>query len=141
MIQRWETKRIDRIDSEDTGNLEPYWMFDMRKKKEWPLDQKKKYELYHTHMRIGAVQKQDLVMDIAVHMPQQSSQKKRVVMVEIDGEDVCMIIEVSGTTASRISKSQKISKKISYEPHRNFIQSQTSKNLLRKWSRFCKNIL
>ena len=35
-------------------------------------------------------------------------------------------------------------KKISYEPHRvrrNFSQSQTSKNLLRKWSRFCKNIL
>ncbi len=35
-------------------------------------------------------------------------------------------------------------KKISYEPHRcrrNFSQSQTSKNLLRKGSRFCKNIL
>jgi hypothetical protein len=35
-------------------------------------------------------------------------------------------------------------KKISYEPHRcrrNFSQPQTSKNLLRKWSRFCKNIL
>ena len=35
-------------------------------------------------------------------------------------------------------------KKISYEPHRvrrNFSQPETIKNLLRKWSRFCKNIL
>jgi hypothetical protein len=32
-------------------------------------------------------------------------------------------------------------KKNSYESHRNFLQPQTSKNLLRKWSRFCKNIL
>jgi hypothetical protein len=32
-------------------------------------------------------------------------------------------------------------KKISYHSHRNFLQPQTSKNLLRKWSRFCKNIL
>jgi len=27
------------------------------------------------------------------------------------------------------------------ESRRNFLMSQTSKNLLRKWSRFCKNIL
>jgi hypothetical protein len=32
-------------------------------------------------------------------------------------------------------------KKKSYEPRHNLLQSQTSKNLLRKWSRFCKNIL
>ena len=87
MIQRWETKRIDRIDSEDTGNLEPYWMFDMRKKKEWPSDQKLKCEYIKTHMAIGSVQKPDLVMDIAYTCPKQSLQKKRVVMVEIDGED------------------------------------------------------
>ena len=37
-------------------------------------------------------------------------------------------------------KSQKL-KKISYEPHRNLLEAQTGKNLLRKWSRFCKNIL
>jgi hypothetical protein len=87
VIQRWETKRIDRIDSEDTSNLEPYWMFDMRKKKEWPSDQKLKYEYNKTHMAIGSVQKPYLVMDIAYTCPKQSSQKKRVVMVEIDGED------------------------------------------------------
>jgi hypothetical protein len=44
-----------------------------------------------------------------------------------------------------VSKKKKIYienlKKISYEPHRNFLQHQTSKNLSRKWSRFCKNIL
>jgi hypothetical protein len=32
-------------------------------------------------------------------------------------------------------------KKISYEPRRNFLQPQIVKNLLRKWSRFCKDIL
>ncbi len=113
----------------------------MRKKKEWPLDQKKKYELYHTHMRIGAVQKQDLVMDIAVHMPQ-------TIFAEKTG---CFgrnrwrgrVYDNRGIWHNRLSHLQisKNLKKISYEPHRNFIQSQTSKNLLRKWSRFCKNIL
>ena len=32
-------------------------------------------------------------------------------------------------------------KKISYEPRRNLLEPQTGKNLLRKWSCFCKNIL
>ena len=53
---------------------------------------------------------------------------------------VCIIIVVSGAIARFPSKSQKIS----YKPdrcRRNFSQPQTSKNLLRKWSRFCKNIL
>ena len=60
-----ETKTIAADDSQDTSNLEPYWMFDMRKKKEWPLDQKQKYELDKTHKRISAVQNPNLVMDIA----------------------------------------------------------------------------
>jgi hypothetical protein len=51
-----------------------------------------------------------------------------------------------GIWHSRLSLRQisKKSQKISYEPHRgrrNFIQVQTGKNLLRKWSSFCKNIL
>ncbi len=31
--------------------------------------------------------------------------------------------------------------KISYQSRRNLLEPQTGKNLLRKWSRFCKNIL
>jgi hypothetical protein len=88
-------------DSEDTSNLEPYWMFDMRKKKEWPSEQKTKYELYKTHMRIGAVQKPDLVMDIAYTCPKQSSQKKRVIMVEIDGEDKTAQTERTDTNLNK----------------------------------------
>jgi hypothetical protein len=39
------------------------------------------------------------------------------------------------------NKISKTLKKISYHSHRNFLQPQIVKNLLRKWSRFCKNIL
>ena len=46
--------------------------------------------------------------------------------------------------ASNLKTNLQISKKnlkVSYHSHRNFSYSQTSKNLLRKWSCFCKNIL
>ena len=50
-----------------------------------------------------------------------------------------------GCFCLRLKKKKKIYfenlKKISYEPHRNFLQPRIVKNLLRKWSRFCKNIL
>ncbi len=49
----------------------------------------------------------------------------------------------SGVLHSRLSHLQisKNLKKISDETRRNLLQPQTGKNLLRKWSRFCKNIL
>ena len=54
----------------------------------------------------------------------------------------CVLVN-SGVWHSRLSHLQisKILKKISYETRRNLLQPQTGKNLLRKWSRFCKNIL
>ena len=84
------------------------------------------------------------VMIIVGHVEGRRAARGSDVAARGGGSAVCMKKGVSSATASRASKSQKKFKKngkISYEPRRNFLQPQIFKNLLRKWSRFCKNIL
>lgn len=89
VVQRWETKTTDnfKIAKSTTQNLEPYWMFDMKGKKSWERAELLKYDYNKESMQVFPVQKPDLVMEIAYTCPKQCSQKKIVVMVEIDGED------------------------------------------------------
>jgi len=62
--------------------------------------------------------------------------------VSVVGRPTSLSLSLAPPLAPQISnKISKTLKKISYHSHRNFLQPQIVKNLLRKWSRFCKNIL
>lgn len=89
VVQRWETKTMENCEdnSSATDNIEPYWMFDLRSKKEWNVVELQKYEYNKKNISITSIQKPDLVMEITYTCPKLFVQKKRVVIVEIDGED------------------------------------------------------
>jgi hypothetical protein len=103
VIHRWETKTTDSFATakSTTHNLEPYWMFDMKKKTDWDRTELKKYKYNIESLRVFPVQKPDLVMEIVYTCPKQYSQKKIVVMVEIDGEDKTSQISRSDTNFAR----------------------------------------
>ena len=84
-----------------TQNLAPYWMFDMKKKTDWDRSELKKYDYNKESLKVFPVQKPDLVMEIAYTCPKHYSQKKIVVMVEIDGEDKTSQISRSDTNFAR----------------------------------------
>jgi hypothetical protein len=113
VIHRWETKTMDSFTTakSTTQNLEPYWMFDMKKKTDWDLTELKKYDYNTESLKVFPVQKPDLVMEIVYTCPKQYSQKKIVVrervlfictqMVEIDGEDKTSQISRSDTNFAK----------------------------------------
>jgi len=88
-IQRWETKSVDNYSMEPclTSAIEPYWMFDLRDKKDWGELQLKKYKINEKDMSITSIQRPDLVMEVTYTCPKLYFQKKRVVFVEIDGDE------------------------------------------------------
>ena len=70
-----------------TSAIEPYWMFDLRDKKDWGELQLKKYKINEKDMSITSIQRPDLVMEVTYTCPKLYFQKKRVVFVEIDGDE------------------------------------------------------
>ena len=103
VIQRWETKTVKDFGDEksSTDNIEPYWMFDMRNKKEWSEYQLKGYEYNQKSIVITPIQKPDMVMEITYTCPKLYFQKKRIVMVEIDGEDKTYQIDRNEENSTR----------------------------------------
>jgi len=103
VIQRWETKTVKDFndDKHSTDNIEPYWMFDMRNKKEWSEYQLKGYEYNQKSTFITPIQKPDMVMEITYTCPKLYFQKKIIVMVEIDGEDKTYQIERTNENSTR----------------------------------------
>ncbi|NBX17202.1 MAG: hypothetical protein EBR09_07545 [Proteobacteria bacterium] len=89
VIQRWETKTMqnNRDANSSMNNIEPYWMFDLRSKRQWNDVELKKYKYNENDIIITPIQKPDLVLEIAYTCPKLYFQKKRVVVIEIDGED------------------------------------------------------
>jgi hypothetical protein len=70
VVHRWETKTMDSFTTANstTQNLEPYWMFDMKKKTDWNQTELKKYDYNTESLKAFPVQKPDLVMEICIYV-------------------------------------------------------------------------
>lgn len=87
LIQRWETAaRLNSKDDNPRG-LEPYWMFDLHDHSKWGKTEQEKYKFETVDSMCSPQQKPDVVMEITYTIPKRSTQKKIVVIAEIDGSD------------------------------------------------------
>lgn len=87
LIKRWETEARLNSTGDDLRDLEPYWMFDLHDHSKWEETQRAKYKFQTVDSMCSPQQKPDVVMEITYTIPKHSTQKKIVVIAEIDGSD------------------------------------------------------
>ena len=67
--------------------LEPYWLFDLRRKRNWTRQNQDKYRYQYEDVVVLPVQKPDLMIEVSYNSKKVVGVKKRVVFIEVDGED------------------------------------------------------
>jgi hypothetical protein len=87
VIKRWETAARLNSTDDDLRDLEPYWMFDLHDHSKWGKTERDKYKFETVDSMCSPQQKPDVVMEITYTIPKRSTQKKIVVIAEIDCSD------------------------------------------------------
>ena len=87
VIKRWETTTRLESTGDNLRDLEPYWMFDLHDHSKWGKTERDKYKFQTVDSMCSPHQKPDVVMEITYTIPKRSTQKKIVVIAEIDGSD------------------------------------------------------
>lgn len=78
--------KVDMI-KEKTTPLEPYWLFDLRRKRNWTQENQDKYRYQYEDIVVLPLQKPDLMIEVSYNSKKVAGVKKRVVFVEVDGEN------------------------------------------------------